>query len=295
MNKFKYFILIIVALVSFLSPVFEIQAEADPLKYEFLAPLPNPNGTIEPVFTVNDSSFTTYLNMLIKLTIGVAGVLTVIMIVMGGIQYMGSELISNKEQGKSQITNALLGLFITLGAYALLYTINPELLKSDPSKSMTEVIVDIQDNTPQTPGPGGRYSDGRINGTIIPFMGIKQLPSFATLNKAQCAKVSEPNCTSTYLLNIDKLSTIHDGCNCNFTITGGTETWLHGPNTTHLMNSGTVDLRPTNELNKYFTDNFKSGGLEVGKWYDTPAGHALYEYDPVKDVYHWHFNPTDRK
>lgn len=253
MNKFKYFILIIVALVSFLNPVLKTNAE---IEYKFLAPLPNPaSGAIDKDFKVNDNSFTTYLNMLIKLTIGVAGVLTVIMIVMGGIQYMGSELISNKEQGRSQITNALFGLFITLGAYALLYTINPDILKADPSKSMRPVVVTIDDNTPQTPDANNKYSDGRTKGEVIPTAERTQLPTYATLNNGgvQCAKVGDLNCTSTFKLNIDKLSAIHNGCSCNFIVTGGTETWRHGVGTTHVPGSGTVDLHVTSELNKYFT------------------------------------------
>ncbi|MBI3305560.1 hypothetical protein HYZ82_00285, partial [Candidatus Nomurabacteria bacterium] len=36
-----------------------------------------------------------------------------------------------KEAGKEKILHAVLGLLIALGAYALLYTINPALLKSD--------------------------------------------------------------------------------------------------------------------------------------------------------------------
>ncbi len=81
-----------------------------------------------------------YLNLMIKIFIGICAVLSVVMIVTGGIEYMTSELSHTKEAGKERITHAILGLLIALGAYALLFTVNPDLLKSDinpPSATIT--------------------------------------------------------------------------------------------------------------------------------------------------------------
>ncbi|KKQ33857.1 MAG: hypothetical protein US45_C0004G0018 [Candidatus Nomurabacteria bacterium GW2011_GWA1_37_20] len=78
-----------------------------------------------------EKGFGSYLNLMIKIFIGLCAVLSVVMIVIGGLEYMTSELISSKEAGKEKVTGALLGLLIALGAYALLFTINPDLLKSD--------------------------------------------------------------------------------------------------------------------------------------------------------------------
>lgn len=72
--------------------------------------------------------FAGYLNIMINLIIGICAVLAMIMIVMGGIQYMTSELVSSKQAAKESITNAILGLLLALGAFALLNTINPNLL-----------------------------------------------------------------------------------------------------------------------------------------------------------------------
>ena len=66
--------------------------------------------------------------MIIKLVLGIAAVLAMVMIVMGGIEYMTTELVSSKESGKETIRNAILGLLIALGAYLILNTINPKLL-----------------------------------------------------------------------------------------------------------------------------------------------------------------------
>ena len=99
--------------------------------YTPLAPLP---GFPEEFDTLpsktNQCPFGNYLNIMIKLVIGIAAVLAMVMIVMGGIEYMTSDLISSKEAGKDTIKNALLGLFIALGAYLILNTINPKLLSA---------------------------------------------------------------------------------------------------------------------------------------------------------------------
>jgi type IV secretory pathway VirB2 component (pilin) len=76
----------------------------------------------------NPCPFGKYLNIIIKLFFGIAGVLAVVMIVMGGIQYMTSELISSKEEGKNTIVHAILGLLLALGAWLILNAINPDLL-----------------------------------------------------------------------------------------------------------------------------------------------------------------------
>lgn len=114
----------------------------DPINaYELLVPLPCPTpGSPEcdgkgqfTTFNPGDESgaFSKYLNLGIKIFIGISAVLAVVMIVIGGLEYMTSELVSSKEAGKSRMVHAILGLLIALGAFALLNTIDPSLLKGD--------------------------------------------------------------------------------------------------------------------------------------------------------------------
>jgi len=71
----------------------------------------------------------TYLKAVFLTGIGLAGVLAVLMIVIGGIQYIGSGMSpSGKEDAKDRITSAILGLLLALGAYLILNTINPNLV-----------------------------------------------------------------------------------------------------------------------------------------------------------------------
>ncbi len=116
--------------------------------YHFLAPLPCDganctNGQLKDFDPTQKDVLTSYLNTMIRIIIGLAAVLAVVMIVIGGIQYMTSELISSKEAGRSRITQAILGLLLALGSYALLNTINPEILKSEVNIPDATVQVDL--------------------------------------------------------------------------------------------------------------------------------------------------------
>ena len=85
-----------------------------------------------------------YFNILLEIAIGLCAVLAVIMIVIGGIQYMGDESIFGKTEAKGQITKAILGLLIALGAFALLNTIDPALLGKNGVK-INSVSIDIEE------------------------------------------------------------------------------------------------------------------------------------------------------
>ena len=129
--------------------------------YQPLAPLPGLGDTIQtdsgckfdekgniiPGSCTNPCPFGNYLNIIIKLVIGIAAVLAMVMIVMGGIEYMTSDLISSKEAGKDTIRNAILGLLIALGAYLILNTINPQLLSVCLDKLPQATITISPDDT----------------------------------------------------------------------------------------------------------------------------------------------------
>lgn len=128
--------------------------------YTPLAPLPGLPGT--PFDTLpsdtNPCPFGNYLNIIIKLIIGMSAVLAMVMITMGGVEYMSSELVSGKEAGKETIRNAIFGLLIALSAYLILNTINPQLLSAclDNLPKAEITIVPLADGSySSTGGMGG--------------------------------------------------------------------------------------------------------------------------------------------
>jgi hypothetical protein len=115
--------------------------------YKLLAPI----GTLKEAPT----DIGTYFNTIFNIAIGLCGVLAVIMIVIGGVQYMGDESVFGKTDAKDRIYNAVLGLLIALGSFALLNTINPDLLGGTLSiKSVSAGIEEapiISDENTSTP------------------------------------------------------------------------------------------------------------------------------------------------
>lgn len=121
--------------------------------YTPLAPL---TGELEgPYQTDTDCPLGKYLGILFNLFMGIAAVLAMIMIFAGGIEYMGSELISSKEAGMSKVKNAIFGLLLALAAYLILDTINPALLNVCLNIKDVEVTISpFEENTGSGAGVG---------------------------------------------------------------------------------------------------------------------------------------------
>lgn len=103
----------------------------DNTTYQLLAPLVEygSGGLIQvPSVSTAPGSFATYVNLLYRIAILIAGVLAVVMITIGGMEYMASDSPFSKGDGKTKITNALIGLLLLVSSYLILNTINPQLL-----------------------------------------------------------------------------------------------------------------------------------------------------------------------
>lgn len=102
-----------------------------------LAPLPG--------FTGNPD-LGQWLQSLFTILIVIAGILALIMIIVGGITYITSESFGGKGQGKTYIINAIAGLVLALGAWVILNTINPNLAEDlnirIPSANLGNYAID---------------------------------------------------------------------------------------------------------------------------------------------------------
>ena len=97
-------------------------------EYCLLEPLPIGTSGTNFAYVDQSTSLASYLNVIFKILLGVIGVLAVIMIIVGGVNYMTTDAIGGKESGKETITMAIGGLILALGSYLILTTINPDLV-----------------------------------------------------------------------------------------------------------------------------------------------------------------------
>src|SRR3989344_2130674 len=103
-----------------LTPIFLFSLAGTALAYNLLQPLPVVGQSVE--------SFPDYITKIIPFILGLAAVLAVVEIVIGGIEYAVTEAIDSKADAKDRIRQAILGLLLALASWLILYTINPELI-----------------------------------------------------------------------------------------------------------------------------------------------------------------------
>ncbi len=271
----------------------------DTRNYTVLAPLP---GT----YDVNNGKTTlaTYLPGVFKFGIGIAALLAFVMITAGGIQYMTSDALSGKEQGRERITNAIYGLLLAIGAYTILYTINPKMLEFDLNIVKPAEIAATDVTTVPTPPT---TESGAINQAGVPMTQaqidadtavrntIKNQNSRVSVNSGPCLQGQTSGCTNVNGLSrsvIDGLTVaLQPACGgCQVIITGGTEP---GHTTGSCHNYGKcVDLSSDTKLNSTITNG---APLVECKTYTINTGSFLWEPkgstcggEVASSADHWH-------
>lgn len=106
----------IIAIILLYVPLFAL-AQTDPLRSLTPFLLDNSGGT-------NDLE--NLINNLYALSITLAAFLAVIKIIIGGVKWMLTDIVSTKEDAKKEIRTALLGLLIVVSAVLVLTVINPQ-------------------------------------------------------------------------------------------------------------------------------------------------------------------------
>jgi hypothetical protein len=247
-----------------LTAVKVLAAEGD---YTFLAPLPGLSTTIS-----GDNILGTYLPAVFNILIGLSAVAAVLMIVIGGFQYMSSDAITGKSAGKERIKNAIYGLVLVIGAWLILYTINPNLLVLN---------LNLESVTTTSPTGGGALVP---TGPVGPAMTQAQIDAsnderlkLATegiaVNHGPCIGTATTGCTNLNGFAATTESGLKElaqelGCNGKqsspcLTITGGTEGG-HTAGNSHA-NGTAVDVSQANTALQYYI--VQNGGVPVPSSY----------------------------
>jgi hypothetical protein len=97
------------------------------LKYTPLEPLPGESQLLnsQGQYTGNLGNL---LNIFFKILLSLGAFTAVVMLVIGGITYMMSDVVSTKEEARHRIQSAFYGLLLIIGAVLILNTINPQLV-----------------------------------------------------------------------------------------------------------------------------------------------------------------------
>jgi 3D (Asp-Asp-Asp) domain-containing protein len=182
-----------VVLFGAVSPI--IAAGEAPVSYELLTPLPGIEDTPgSGKVTINDQYLEKYFKQLYKMGIMIATGLAVLMIMWGGVEYMTTDAMGGKEEGKEKIQSAVMGLLLALGSFIILRTIDPNLVN-------VNVVIDRVDT--------GKIQTSSLNITYPAVAAISQMPPYRDLGNtsnlgAAAGTVITGNATCYYVLDESK-------------------------------------------------------------------------------------------
>ncbi|MBL1434141.1 hypothetical protein COB87_001020 [Candidatus Wolfebacteria bacterium] len=92
--------------------------------------------TVEPLTGIgvkpeDQANIGSFVNKLYQYGVGIGAILAVLVIMYGGFQYMTSEVVGNKSEGRAAITRAILGLMLLLSPVIVFGVINQDILNLD--------------------------------------------------------------------------------------------------------------------------------------------------------------------
>lgn len=300
---FSYFFAIFFISSFFIIPGIALAVDPPPTQtgsYTLLAPLPIGEGgsNTNTVALGGEVAFQNYLNSAFKIGITIAILLAVIMIVIGGIEWMG-ESVFGKESGKKKITGALTGMVLALAIFLILNTINPNLvnlrLSVDPLTKPPDYVptgstpIGISDTALASVFTGDTTARASLMSGCTP-----RTDSCVTLNASACTSTAQTSgCTNIGGLptkSIEDLKALAIDCRgCDVIVTGGTEYWQHAG---HGPGKAVVDLRPTASLNTFLATKNPAASNPISgtkvRW-----GSATFTYENTGDngratAPHWH-------
>lgn len=284
---------------------------------------------LEPSLTGGETNFNLieYLKLIYRTVLMIVIVISILMVAIGGVEYIFSQVPGAKVEGKQRITNAIVGLLIGLASYLILYTIDPSFVKFNLT-NLKPVDIEIVDG-PTGPGggigqPGGGNTNGGGNANNNNYTGpqgrfgpipanefeVRQRIKDATGNKVSfndeakgldCKEGNEKNC-KTYAggLNeqqINGIINLANSCNCNLVVSGAAEPDGHSGGSSHYEGRA-VDIRAELKFDQYHRAT--SDGSAVGTWilgnstYVGPSNGGRYRINGTNSTcdsensVHWH-------
>lgn len=180
---------------------------------------PIPGLTSNPDLT-NPGNLPVIINAIFKVLITVGALLAVLMLTVGGIQYMTSGSAGEKNIGIKRAQAALWGIVLIAAAWLILYTINPALLNFTLNPCPDGVNCTITAATPTTPTVSPACGSSYPNGC-----GTNQYCGAYVDNTLGTDGIDYGSSVTTCLSNTNQ------SANQSCTTAGGT--WTQGVNSTY--------------------------------------------------------------
>jgi type IV secretory pathway VirB2 component (pilin) len=234
----KYLFTLLFILVALLGTAHLVSAQDTTApSYQLLTPLPLDGANSAPT---NNITINTYIPAIIKLITGLAGGMAVILIIVGGIKYITSATGMGKTDGKDTIENALKGLILVIGAYTILYTVNPALVQLNLSIASIPTTISTSGDTSSSPSSSTATATPCANCVAVPA-NVPQKPPGSGCLLATYGTPYDGQCTvnATLAGELENLTS-------SFGASGWQVTEMYPPTVTHISdchNTGTcVDV-----------------------------------------------------
>ncbi len=237
---------------------------------EPLAPLPGFTG---------DPNLGQWLESLFTILIVIAGILALIMIIVGGITYITSESFGGKGQGKAYIINAIIGLVLALGAWVILNTINPNLAE-DLNLNIPNQLLTVDQ------GSFSEFEDELVNGQSFVLAGTFDTPQTSPGLSQFLDNINQGNQITSIAVNTSSNSMViasNDGANVTIPVTGlglngvseegqGVEGDKKTPKGSWQITSDIRISQNQNDAQTPAIGNFNMGPAFIGTNISTPSG-----------------------
>lgn len=294
-NRFKKIIpLFILSFVFlFFTSFYVVNAQVSDVSdnYKLLAPIPcvGGPGTCGDA-NIQETNLEKYIPGIFNLAIGFSAAFAVLNLVWGGFQYLSTDAIQKKSEGRGRLVHSIQGLVLVIAAWLILNTINPNLL---------DINLSLENLSVKAPfGDSGTIS-GYREGTPLSADQVVASDQARSVLKAAGIEVYAGPCLVGQTKNCVNLNGLPDSASlglltikntcptCGITITGATE----GGHVTHGVGKPIVDIRSSDtQLNNYIINNQTSvRQTSLGPEYtvqisSTQTATFLRESSPP----HWH-------
>jgi hypothetical protein len=231
-----------------------------------------------PGFEGQATDFYQYISSVYKFGIWAIGIAALLMISIGGYMYITSAgNNSSMEKAKGVITDAIVGLVLALGAYLLLYVINPDLVKIT---KLPVIKAPVTAPTAAVTAPGAPTPPTIPSGTLSNADAVAKLSAagVSVSSSGNCSDQNNKSCTSLDGIPqsaIDNIINIKTSCGGSVTVTGGTEIGHQS----HGSGLPVVDLSFNSALAQCIKNNIHSGDtFQISKICTIPSD-SQYRYN----------------